>query len=247
MYGGDKAAGRVTRAVSLYVLERTLRLLHPFLPFVTEEVWRNLPHAGATLMTQSWPDLGAAVDETAVSRFEAIQALVRAVRNARAEYGVEPAKRIPAIAVVTGACADAGLREALAGELALVSTLARLDVEASAVVAEPPAAAVADPGAFVQLVVSEGLEVYLPLSGIVEPRKEIERLTKQAAKLEKESSGLAGRLNSPKFVEKAPADVVEKSKKELSDLEEQCASVKARMGQMEALLAAQECERRSKS
>ena len=70
--------------------------------------------------------------------------------------------------------------------------------------------------------------------------KEIGRLTKQATKLDKEASGLAGRLNSPKFVEKAPAEVVEKSKKELSDLEDQLASVKARMGQMEALLAAQE-------
>lgn len=231
---------RRTRAVSLYVLDRTLRVLHPYMPYVTEEVWRSLPHAGETLMTQSWPALGAGVDATAVSRFEAIQALVRAVRNARAEYAVEPAKRIPAFVVVTEACADAGLREALAEELALVSTLARLDAEASGVAAAPPAAAVADPGAFVQLVVSEGLEVYLPLSGIVEPKKEIGRLTKQAAKLEKEASGLAGRLNSPKFLEKAPADVVEKSQKELSDLEEQLASVKARMGQMEALLAAKE-------
>jgi valyl-tRNA synthetase len=118
---------------------------------------------------------------------------VRSVRNARAEYAVEPAKRIPAFAVVTKSCADGGLEAALAEELALVATLARLDVEASSVSSEPPAAAVADPGAFVQLVVSEGLEVYLPLSGIVDPKKEIARLTKQAVKLEKEASGLAGK------------------------------------------------------
>ena len=238
LYGDDQETARRTRAVALYVIERTLRVLHPFVPYVTEEVWRNLPHAGETLMLQSWPDLEAPRDDVAVSRFEAIQALVRSVRNARAEYAVEPAKRIPAFAVVTGACADAGLKEALSDELALMSTLARLDVEASSVLAEPPAEAVSDPGSFVQLVVSEGLEVYLPLSGIVDPAKEIARLTKQAAKLEKESQGLAGRLNSPKFVEKAPAAVVEKSKKELSELEEQLASVKARMEQMEVLLAA---------
>ena len=105
--------------MALYVLERTLRLLHPYVPYVTEEVWRNLPHSGETLMNQSWPALGAAVDDVAVSRFEAIQALVRSVRNARAEYAVEPAKRIPAFAVFTGACADSGLEEALTGELAL--------------------------------------------------------------------------------------------------------------------------------
>jgi len=93
LYGGDAAAARRTRAVSLYVLERTLRLLHPFMPYVTEEVWQNLPHVGATLMTQQWPAIGAPVDDTAVGRFDAIQAVVRAVRNARAEYAVEPARR----------------------------------------------------------------------------------------------------------------------------------------------------------
>jgi valyl-tRNA synthetase len=82
--------------------------------------------------------------------------------------------------VITGTCADTGLQAALAEELALVSTLARLDADASSVASEPPVAAVADPGAFVQLVVSEGVEVYLPLSGIVDPVKEIGRLTKQA-------------------------------------------------------------------
>jgi len=238
LYGGDAAAARRTRAVSLYVLERTLRLLHPFMPYVTEEVWQNLPHVGATLMTQQWPAIGAPVDDTAVGRFDAIQAVVRAVRNARAEYAVEPARRIPAFVVITGTCADTGLQAALAEELALVSTLARLDADASSVASEPPVAAVADPGAFVQLVVSEGVEVYLPLSGIVDPVKEIGRLTKQAAKLEKEAGGLAGRLQSPKFVDKAPAEVVEKSKRELSELEDQLASVRARVGQMETLVAA---------
>ena len=88
-----------------------------------------------------------------------------------------------------------------------------------------------------QLVVSDGVEVYLPLSGIVDPAKEVGRLGKQAAKLEKEVGGLAGRLKSPKFVEKAPAQVVEKSRKELAELEEQLAAVRSRMAQMEALLA----------
>ena len=96
--------------------------------------------------------------------------------------------------------------------------------------------AVSDPGAFVQIVVSDGVTVYLPLSGIVDPAKEIARLTKRATKLEKEASGLAGRLASPKFAEKAPADVVEKSKKELAELEEQLSSVRERMATMEALL-----------
>ena len=234
LYGEDADAARLTKATALYVLERTLRVLHPFVPYVTEEVWRSLPHRGDTLMRQSWPELDAAADPVAVERFETARAIVRAVRNARAEYAVEPAKRVPAHVVVSE---DAGAREALAAEAGLLAALARLDADASTVSAAAPEAAAADPGSFVQLVVSDGVEVYLPLSGIVDPAKEVGRLGKQAAKLEKEVGGLAGRLKSPKFVEKAPAEVVEKSKKELAELEEQLAAVRSRMAQMEALLA----------
>jgi valyl-tRNA synthetase len=238
LYSGDAAAARRTRAVILYVLERTLRLLHPFVPYVTEEVWRNIPHEGETLMTRAWPTLDAARDDDAVAAFETARAVVRAVRNARAEYSVEPAKRVPAIVVVSGGDADANaaLRKALKDELLLLSTLARLDAEASAVTDVAPDAAISDPAAFVQIVVSDGVTVYVPLSGIVDPAKEIARLTKRATKLEKEASGLAGRLKSPKFTEKAPADVVEKSRKELAELEEQLSSVRERMATMEALL-----------
>ena len=185
-------------------------------------------------MRQSWPELDAAADPVAVERFETARAIVRSVRNARAEYAVEPAKRIPAHVVVSE---DAGARQALANEAGLLAALARLDADASTVSATAPEAAKADPGSFVQLVVSDGVEVYLPLSGIVDPAKEVGRLGKQAAKLEKEVGGLAGRLESPKFVEKAPAQVVEKSRKELAELEEQLAAVRSRMAQMEALLA----------
>ena len=162
-----------------------------------------------------------------------MQGIVRSIRNARAEYAVEPARRVPAFIVIS----DEALMGEVAAELAMVSGLARLDADLSEVLAKAPEAAVETPGDFVQTVVSDGVEVYLPLSGIVDPAKELARLGKQAGKLEKEAQGLAGRLKSPKFVEKAPPAVVEKSKKELAELEEQLASVKQRMSQMEALAA----------
>mmetsp|Transcript_7695 Transcript_7695/g.30397 ORF Transcript_7695/g.30397 Transcript_7695/m.30397 type:complete len:795 (-) Transcript_7695:1421-3805(-) len=233
LYGDDPAAAKTTKAVSLYVLDNTLRVLHPFVPYVTEEVWRSLPHRGDSIMNQSWPRLDAERDAGAVGAFETVQGIVRSIRNARAEYAVEPAKRIPAFVVIS----DAALMEEVAAELAMVGGLARLDADASRVCAAAPADAVETPGDFVQTVVSDGVEVYLPLSGIVDPAKELARLGKQAGKLEKEAEGLAGRLKSPKFVEKAPAEVVEKSKKELAELEEQLASVRSRMSQMEALAA----------
>ena len=203
------------------------------MPYVTEEVWRALPHRGETLMCQSWPRLRAPTHEPSVKRFELLRAVVRAIRNARAEYAVEPARRVPAVVVV----ADEADRAALERELATLGSLARLETsdESSAVAAAPPAAAIENPASFVQQTVFDGVEVFLPLAGIVDPAKESARLQKQAAKLEKEIGSLAGRLGSPKFVEKAPEEVVRKSEKELAELRERLAAVAARLEQMKAL------------
>ena len=175
-----------------------------------------------------------------MKRFELLRAVVRAIRNARAEYAVEPARRVPAVVVV----ADDADRAALERELATLGSLARLEMSddgktvGKTVAAAPPAAATENPASFVQQTVRDGVEVFLPLAGIVDPAKESARLQKQAAKLEKEIGGLAGRLSSPKFVEKAPEEVVRKSEAELAELRERLAAVAARLEQMKALAAA---------
>ena len=235
LYSDDEKEKRSTLAVATHALDQTLRLLHPFVPYVTEEVWRSLPHRGETLMCQAWPRVNAPTHDTSVAQFELLRSVTRAIRNARAEYAVEPARRVPATIVVA---ADAD-RDALAKELGTLASLARLDLDRETrVVAVPPEEAVANPASFVQQVVADGVEVFLPLAGIVDPAKESARLEKQAAKLEKEIGGLAGRLSSPKFVEKAPEEVVRKSEKELAELRERLAAVAARLEQMKALAAA---------
>jgi len=232
LYGSDADAARVTKAVTLYVLERTLRLLHPFVPYVTEEVWQALPHRGEALIGQEWPALHAPVDAAAVTMFENLQTVVTRIRNARAEYSVEPAKRIPAIVVAS----DSATNAAYGAELNLIASLARLDVENSSVSSAPPAEVSSSPENFVQIIVNENLEVYLPLAGLADPVKEVERLSKQEAKMQKDFDGLSGRVNSPSFVDKAPAAVVEKARKELNDLQEQLAVVRSRIQQMQALV-----------
>ena len=232
LYGGDADAARVTKAVTLYVLEKTLRLLHPFVPYVTEEVWQALPHRGEALIGQEWPALQAPVDAAAVTMFENLQTVVTRIRNARAEYSVEPAKRIPAIVVA----ADSASNAAYGAELNLIASLARLDVDKSSVSSTPPAEVASAPENFVQIIVNESLEVYLPLAGLADPVKEVERLSKQEAKMQKDFDGLSGRVNSPSFVDKAPAAVVEKARKELNDLQEQLAVVRSRIQQMQALV-----------
>jgi len=232
LYGDNAAASRMTKAVSLYVLDQTLRLLHPFVPYVTEEVWQALPHRGEALIGQDWPALNAHVDTNAVNAFENLQKVVTRIRNARAEYSVEPAKRIPAYVV----CADAALNAELAAEINVIATLARLNIDECSVSTTPPAAFADAPENFVQIIINEQLEAYLPLAGLADPVKEIARLTKQQTKMEKEIAGLAGRVNSPSFTDKAPPAVVDKARKELSDLEEQLAAVVARVRQMESLV-----------
>jgi valyl-tRNA synthetase len=239
LYGAEADAEekRQIKVVALRVLEQTLTLLHPFVPYVTEEVWRSLPHRGETLMLQSWPARHGAVDQEAIDQFELGRDIVRAIRNARAEYGVEPVRRVSAFVVV----ADDDARNALAAEHITLAALARLDVRdasdpSSFLMKTRPPEVEADFGKFAQRAVADGAEVFLPLSGMLDPKKETERLAKQSEKIVKERDGLAGRLASPAFLKKAPKDVVEKSEKELAELNERLAIAAARMEQMRALL-----------
>jgi len=133
-------------------------------------------------------------------------------------------------------CADAALNAELAAEINVIATLARLNIDECSVSTTPPAAFADAPENFVQIIINEQLEAYLPLAGLADPVKEIARLTKQQTKMEKEIAGLAGRVNSPSFTDKAPPAVVDKARKELSDLEEQLAAVVARVRQMESLV-----------
>ena len=230
--GGDPVEVRAAQRVLVYVLDTSLRLLHPYMPFVTEQLWHHLPRApvkdGAhSLMLSTWPQMD---DETplvasaeAVDQFECFQALTRSIRNARAEYNVEPGKRISAVVVASGA-----LKEEIEKEVKSLVALAKLDPEQVFVYEtgsdEATKAAAVES---VQLVVRDGVEAFLPLAGLIDPEKERQRLLKQQEKLGKEIQKLSGRLSSSGFVDKAPAAVVDKAKAELAELESQAAKVQA--------------------
>ncbi|CAM9767593.1 unnamed protein product, partial [Discosporangium mesarthrocarpum] len=153
----------------------------------------------------------------ATCRFEALQLLVRSVRNAKVEFNVEPGKKIAAAVQV----ADSGLREEFLKEVAALCLLGRLDPETLTIsgMEGPPE------DRAVHLVVQEGVEAYLPLSGLVDKDKERARLTKQAEKLRKEMGGLEARLNSPGFTDKAPATVVEKAREAYKEQQEQLQTI----------------------
>ena len=225
---------KTARRVLVYVLDTCLRLLHPYMPYVTEQLWHHLPRPGQTdeqvahsLMLADWPQMDdgtpLVTDEAAVGTFECFQALTRSIRNARAEYNVEPGKRISAVVVATG-----DLKTELEKELKSLVALAKLDADQVTIVeggSEEAKAATSEEG--VLLVVQDGVEAFLPLSGLIDPVKERARLEKQSEKLEKEIQKLAGRLSSKGFTDKAPEAVVAKAKGELAELEDQASKVKA--------------------
>ena len=225
LYADENPRGQramMARRVLVYVLERALRLLHPFMPFVTEELWQHLPHRGEALIVAPWPESGPA-DEEAIRRFEAFKDLVRAIRNARTEYNVEPGRRIAAIVGADD------LLEDFEAEKDVFVFLARLD-EAKLELhrrAERPAEQA------VHVVARDGLEAYLPLAGLVDVARERERLQKQLAEIEAEVERHRQRLANQNFLEKAPPHIVEGARQALRDAEARLAKVKEQL----ALLA----------
>lgn len=214
------------QAVLSYVFETVLRLLHPFMPFVTEELWQGMPHEGEALIVSPWPQCSRPKDSKALQDFDSLQALVRSIRNARAEYSVEPAKRISAYIVASPAN-----QPFIEEEKAVLVSLSRLDLDGCYIVSSPPGEA----DQAVHLIIAEGLEAYLPLADMVDIGKEVERLQKQAAKLQADFDSNTKRLSSSKFVEKAPAAVVQGVRDQAKEAEEKLQIINSRLELLNAM------------
>jgi valyl-tRNA synthetase len=207
--GGDNA--EVARAVLVHVFDGALRLLHPVVPFVTEDIWQQLPSrpTAAFLATSAWPTARQAHDNGEGARdFELVRDAVGAVRRIRAEYAVPPTTSIRATLIPTRGAATAVARAFDDTATAIVERLAR----ASLTIAESPPA-----GAAAHAVLAGGTSLVIPLAGLVDVEKECARLRGELASLEKQLQALEGRLANEKFVSKAPADVVEGERRKQSE------------------------------
>ena len=224
LYGGKAEAARATRQVLAHVLEQSLRLLHPFMPYVTEAIWGHLPGVSAraeALMTQRWPQAAEGGDAAAEDAFGRIQEIVRAIRNARAEYNVEPGRRIAAIFDEGG--------HALAQEnLELLTSLARLD---GAQVTISSSAGEGSTSPAVQLSAG-GITTYLPLAGMVDLEAERKRMEKDLANVESQISRAEGLLNNENFVGRAPAQVVQRERDKLEELQSRRGQVADSLAQL---------------
>ena len=225
LYGEDEEARRTTQQVLVHVLERTLRLLHPFMPFVTEEIWQHLKAACQSsgeqwpeaLIVAPWPEAGP-TDEAAETQMALIMEMVRAIRNARAEYKVEPARRIEAI------IAAGEEYELLSDQRDILITLARLDADRLHITRTLET----KPTEALTLVVG-GVEIYLPLAGMVDLGKERQRL---AAEIEEVAQAIARSeklLANEDFLAKAPAQVVQRERDRLIEYRQKQAKLQERL------------------
>lgn len=199
---------RGTQAVLVFVLERILRLLHPFMPFITEEIWQRLPHKGESITVAPWPEaVEVPEDPDAIARMERLMGIVTSIRNIRGEMGVPPQKRVRAILRVQD--------DPLLGQL----EEDRAYIEALALVRELDLMAGGEPPKGCSTAISHGVEIYIPLEELVpDPLRERERLKKELKKVLEDLDFVQRKLQNPSFLQRAPREIVEKERSKAEEL-----------------------------
>ena len=204
--GGETALD--AQRMLVYVMNGALRLLHPFMPFITEEIWQALPHEGESIMVAPWPQKkeGYPQEEAA---FEKIMAVLKGIRNRRAEMNVPPSKK-------------AGIFIATAYQDVFqqgTPFLTRLAYASHVEIGQE-----FDLKGAVQ-VVTDAARVFIPMDELIDKEKELARLAKEKAVCEKEIQGLTGKLSNQGFVSKAPAHVVEAERAKLEKQKERLTKI----------------------
>jgi valyl-tRNA synthetase len=210
--GSDAAVATETRDTLVHVLETALRLLHPMMPFITEEIWQRVPkHAGAgkSIMIAAYPDAERdALRNEAVERdMEILQASIVGARAIRSERDIHPRIALP-LHLRTD---DARVRALLSREQTAITSLCNAQVVVEALQGSESSSTSATG-------IAEGVTLVVPLEGLIDPAKERERLTRQLQKLEKDATALEKKLGNEGFIARAPADVVAKDRERLVEL-----------------------------
>ena len=209
--GDDEDKKATARAVLVYVMSNTLKLLHPFMPFITEEIWQTLPHTGESIMISDWPKadsaLNFATEEAEMSR---IMTAIKAVRNRRAEMNDDKKKK--AKIFIETAYADTFLK----GTVFFKRLASASEVEVAAHFDDMNSAV---------SIITESARLYIPMDELVDFKAELARLNKEKAGVQKELDFVNNKLNNENFVNKAPAAVVEGQRQAKAQLEEKMALI----------------------
>ena len=219
--GDDEAAANTARAVLVHVFSGTLKLLHPFMPFITEEIWQSLPHSGESIMVSKWPEYSEELNFGAdAENFEKVISVIRAVRNRRSEMNVPPSKKAKI-------CIASDSKEIFEDGAAFIARLASgSSVEVAESFDMPDAV----------LVVTDSAKVYIPLNELVDFTAELARLDKELEAANKDKGFYESKLNNPGFVAKAPEvvvnqqrDLLAKTLDRIALLEESIAKIKSQI------------------
>lgn len=218
LYGDDAVSKQTTRSILVHTLDQILRLLHPIMPFVTEEIWEHIPHQGNSLVVAEYPVVRPEFDdETASKGMEVLKELIRAVRNIRSEVNTPLSKPITLLIKTNDAKIDQFLVENTSyierfcnpEELTISSEITAPDLAMSAVLT--------------------GAEIFLPLAGLINIEEEIKRLEKELEKWTSEVKRVQGKLSNERFVSNAPEEVVEAERAKEKDYLEKQTAVKERI------------------
>ncbi|MDI3548401.1 MAG: valyl-tRNA synthetase [Halanaerobiales bacterium] len=217
----DLTAKKTAQYVGVTVLEKILRLLHPVMPFITEEIWQQLPGSGESIMTTSWPEVDEdVIDDEIEGKMNLIMDVIKAVRNIRNEMKVNPGKRIK------------GILNSPEEKIAIleegfnyIKDLARIkELTVTVDLTEKPEKS--------STAIVGGVEVILPLEGMVDLDKEIKRLEKELEEVEFEINRARGKLANEGFVNKAPEHLVEKEREKLKEYKNKKEKLKERIEEL---------------
>lgn len=222
LYNREEVLARHTaQSILLEVLEGTLRLLHPYMPFLTEEIWQTLPVPGDSIMMQSWPDLPAYQDAVAEGNMTLLMETIKAIRNIRAEMKVAPGQKVEILILAPDALQRTVIED---GKADILKLAGGASVELFETLAEKPSQAAS--------AVLEGVEIYLPLKGLMDLDKEMARLEKEISLATLEQQSLELKLNNSGFTGKAPAQVVAKERERLEGIVARTAALEERLREL---------------
>lgn len=206
--GEGESRRRATQAVLLTVFEDTLKLMHPIIPFVTEELWNAFPFGSGLIEREEWPKTRMQADTSAIEEMEMIMTVIRSIRNLRAEARIQPQQAIPRVVIAAGGDKMALLKTAEA-QISLLTKAESVEFnETPGLKPERSLAAVLD-----------GAEIFLPVGDLLDVEKEVSRLGVELAKLENEIEKIEKKFSNPQFIERAPEEIINKDKSNLADNE----------------------------
>ncbi|MDF2854770.1 MAG: valS [Neobacillus sp.] len=221
LYGEDEAAKKTTRSILAHVLDQTMRLLHPFMPFITEEIWQNLPHEGESITIAKWPEVDPALtDAQAAQEMKMLMEMIRSVRNIRAEVNTPMSKKVKMLVKVK----DESILNALEKNRGYIEKFCNPEELQIGTDIETPDKAMT--------AIVTGLEIILPLEGLINIDEEIARLQKEYEKYSKEVERVEKKLSNEGFMKKAPESVVLEERAKEKDYREKRAMVEARINEL---------------